>query len=105
LSYDDFLNADEIFSTGNFQKVAPMTRIDTRLLEPGPFYARARALYWDFAHSRGQLREASWNGFGLVRTGRLRPFVGVHPGAKLHRIGGRRDARRVLLRQKFNDRH
>jgi branched-chain amino acid aminotransferase len=59
LSYDDFLNADEIFSTGNFQKVAPMTRIDTRLLEPGPFYARARALYWDFAHSRGQLREAS----------------------------------------------
>jgi branched-chain amino acid aminotransferase len=59
LSYDDFLNADEIFSTGNFQKVAPMTRIDTRLLEAGPFYARARALYWDFAHSRGQIRAAS----------------------------------------------
>lgn len=52
LTYEDFLKADEIFSTGNFQKVAPMSRIDDRLLEPGPMYKRARALYWDFAHSR-----------------------------------------------------
>jgi branched-chain amino acid aminotransferase len=52
LTYDDFLSADEIFSTGNFQKVAPMTRIDDRVMEPGPLYWRARSLYWDFAHSR-----------------------------------------------------
>jgi branched-chain amino acid aminotransferase len=52
LSYADFLAADEIFSTGNFQKVAPVRRIDGRDLEQGPLYRRARALYWDFAHSR-----------------------------------------------------
>jgi branched-chain amino acid aminotransferase len=59
LTYQDFLNADEIFSTGNFQKVAPMSRIDDRILEAGPLYQRARSLYWDFAHSRSPLRAAS----------------------------------------------
>ncbi|HTO66889.1 MAG TPA: branched-chain amino acid aminotransferase [Bradyrhizobium sp.] len=51
LSYQDFLGADEIFSSGNFAKVAPVVRIDDRSLQPGPFYAKARKLYWDFAHS------------------------------------------------------
>ena len=51
LRYADFLAADEIFSTGNFAKVAPVIRIDDRQLKPGPFYARARKLYWDFAHA------------------------------------------------------
>jgi branched-chain amino acid aminotransferase len=50
LKYEDFLRADEIFSSGNFAKVAPVTRIDDRLLQPGPFYNHARRLYWDFAH-------------------------------------------------------
>lgn len=50
LRYADFQAADEIFSTGNFQKVAPMTRIDDRILQPGPVYKKARALYWAFAH-------------------------------------------------------
>jgi branched-chain amino acid aminotransferase len=50
LSYADFLGADEIFSSGNFAKVAPVIRIDDRNLQPGPFYGRARKLYWDFAH-------------------------------------------------------
>lgn len=59
LTYNDFLRADEIFSTGNFQKVAPMSRIDDRQLEAGPMYKRARALYWAFAHSKPQLRAAS----------------------------------------------
>ncbi len=59
LSYEDFLRADEIFSSGNFQKVAPMSRIDDRALEAGPMFKRARALYWDFAHSRESLRMAS----------------------------------------------
>lgn len=59
LTYDDFLKADEIFSTGNYQKVAPMSRIDDRALEAGPLYKRARALYWNFAHSRAPLRAAS----------------------------------------------
>ena len=51
LRYNDFVNADEIFSTGNFAKVAPVIRIDDRQLEPGPVYTRARKLYWDFAHA------------------------------------------------------
>ena len=51
LRYDDFLRADEIFSSGNFAKVAPVIRIDDRSLQPGPFYHRARKLYWEFAHA------------------------------------------------------
>jgi branched-chain amino acid aminotransferase len=50
LTFRDFAMADEIFSTGNFQKVAPVTRIDERELQPGQIYKKARALYWDFAH-------------------------------------------------------
>jgi len=59
LRYEDFLTADEIFSTGNFQKVAPISRIEDRELAAGPIYKRARELYWDYAHSRRQLRAAS----------------------------------------------
>jgi branched-chain amino acid aminotransferase len=51
LTYADFQKADEIFSTGNFSKVMPVTRIDERDLLPGPIYGMARALYWDFAHA------------------------------------------------------
>jgi len=51
LRYQDLETADEIFSTGNYSKVMPIVRIDDRSLQPGPFYHRARELYWDFAHS------------------------------------------------------
>jgi branched-chain amino acid aminotransferase len=51
LRYQDFRGADEIFSTGNFIKVTPITRIDDRSLQPGPFYRKARALYWEYAHA------------------------------------------------------
>jgi branched-chain amino acid aminotransferase len=51
LRYQDFLEADEIFSSGNFAKVAPVIRIDDRPLAIGPVYSRARQLYWDFAHT------------------------------------------------------
>jgi branched-chain amino acid aminotransferase len=51
LRYSDFECADEIFSSGNFAKVAPIVRIDDRSLQPGPFYSRARKLYWDFSHA------------------------------------------------------
>jgi branched-chain amino acid aminotransferase len=50
LSYRDFLEADEIFSAGNYAKVAPIARIDEKKLPLGPLYRRARALYWAFAH-------------------------------------------------------
>ncbi len=51
LRYEDFTGADEIFATGNYSKVSPVTRIDDRSLQPGPFYRRARELYWEFAHA------------------------------------------------------
>ncbi|HEX2216532.1 MAG TPA: branched-chain amino acid aminotransferase [Xanthobacteraceae bacterium] len=49
LRYADFQSADEIFSTGNYSKVFPITRIDGRSLQPGPFYRQARELYWEYA--------------------------------------------------------
>jgi branched-chain amino acid aminotransferase len=51
LRYSDFENADEIFSSGNFVKVMPIVRIGDRSLQPGPFYRKARELYWEYAHS------------------------------------------------------
>jgi branched-chain amino acid aminotransferase len=60
LSYEDFLRADEIFSTGNYGKVSPMIRIEERQLPIGPVFRRARALYWAFAHAAkpARLRES-----------------------------------------------
>jgi branched-chain amino acid aminotransferase len=52
LRYEDFAAADEIFISGNYSKVLPVTRIDERDLQPGPFYTKARQLYWDFAYSQ-----------------------------------------------------
>ncbi len=50
LSAADFLDADEIFATGNYSKVTPVTRIEDRALQPGPIHNKARRLYWDWAH-------------------------------------------------------
>jgi branched-chain amino acid aminotransferase len=49
LRYEDFAVADEVFSTGNYSKVMPITRIDERVLQPGPVGRKARELYMDFA--------------------------------------------------------
>jgi branched-chain amino acid aminotransferase len=51
LRYADLLDADEIFSSGNYSKVMPVNRIDDRSLQPGPLYRQARDLYWAYAHS------------------------------------------------------
>lgn len=51
LTYQEFESADEIFSTGNYSKVVPVTRIGDRTLPFGPIYTKARELYWSFAHS------------------------------------------------------
>ena len=51
LSVRDFLDADEIFSTGNHSKVVPVVRIEDRDLQPGPVAKKTRQLYWDWAHS------------------------------------------------------
>lgn len=51
LTYQDFEKAEEIFASGNYSKVVPVTRIGDRALPFGPLYTKARELYWEFAHS------------------------------------------------------
>ncbi|NNU79694.1 branched-chain amino acid aminotransferase [Halovulum dunhuangense] len=51
LTVGDFHAAEEIFLTGNASKVMPVTRFEDRDLPIGPVARKARALYWDFAHS------------------------------------------------------
>ncbi len=52
LGREEVLAADEVFATGNYGKVLPVTRVEDRLLRPGPVFRRARELYWDFARSQ-----------------------------------------------------
>ncbi|MGE4528454.1 MAG: branched-chain amino acid aminotransferase [Rhodospirillaceae bacterium] len=51
LSVQDVKSADEVFASGNYQKVGWCRRIDEVDFAKGPVYERARALYWDFARS------------------------------------------------------
>ena len=51
LTVEDFMGADEIFSTGNHSKVVPVVKIEDRELQPGPVARKARELYWEWAHS------------------------------------------------------
>ena len=53
--FQELMHADEIFSTGNYGKVQPVSRIEDRELQPGPVYQRARDLYWVYAHSNASL--------------------------------------------------
>jgi branched-chain amino acid aminotransferase len=51
LRHQDFMEADEIFSTGNYAKVSSIRRIEDKDLPEGPIGTRARDLYWDFAYT------------------------------------------------------
>lgn len=51
ISYPELLDADELFSTGNYAKVLPIDQIEDRNLQPGPVYHQARTLYWEWAHA------------------------------------------------------
>lgn len=51
LTVADAMAADELFSTGNYAKVEPVVRIESRHLQPGPVAKTARQLYWDWAHA------------------------------------------------------
>ena len=48
LTAQDLLDADEIFSTGNYNKVVPCIRFEGRALNAGPVALRARELYFDW---------------------------------------------------------
>ncbi len=49
LSFDDFLNADEIFMTGNITKVTSVVKFEDHEYEVGPVAQLARDLYWKWA--------------------------------------------------------
>ncbi len=49
LKIEDFRQADEIFSTGNYSKVTHINAFDEREFEYGHFAKMARELYWDWA--------------------------------------------------------
>lgn len=53
LTLSDFEKADEIFTSGNYSKVVPVTRLEDRHLQPGPVTAKAKDLYFDWANSSG----------------------------------------------------
>jgi branched-chain amino acid aminotransferase len=49
LRVQDFLDADEVFSTGNHSKVVPIIRVEDRHHQAGPIAKKARELYWEWA--------------------------------------------------------
>jgi branched-chain amino acid aminotransferase len=49
LSVEDFRNADEIFCSGNYSKVSPVTKLDERELQAGPVARKALDLYLEWA--------------------------------------------------------
>lgn len=51
IRWEELREADEVFSTGNYGKVQPVTRVEDRHLQPGPIFKKARELYWEYAHS------------------------------------------------------
>ena len=55
MTMEDVLAADEVFSTGNLDKVVPATRIEDCHFQPGPITLRARELYFEW--SKAQTRK------------------------------------------------
>ncbi len=53
IDFSEVLDADELFTTGNYAKVKPCTRIEDRDLQAGPVFKKARELYFDFARDTG----------------------------------------------------
>lgn len=51
LRVQDFMDADEVFSTGNHSKVVPVIKVEDRAIQAGPTAKKLRDLYWDWAHT------------------------------------------------------
>jgi branched-chain amino acid aminotransferase len=54
LTVEDFANADEIFTSGNFSKIVPVTKFEDRSLQEGPVARKALEAYMDWARSGGR---------------------------------------------------
>jgi len=51
LTFRDFEDADEVFMSGNMNKVTPITAFDDTQYQMGPVTRRVREMYWDWAAS------------------------------------------------------
>jgi len=56
--FDDVLDADEVFLTGNYPKVLPVVRVEDRDYQEGPVSRLARDLYFSFAEREGRKQAA-----------------------------------------------
>ena len=52
IDVSELAGADEIFATGNYGKVVPCLGYEDKTFAAGPMAAKARELYWAFAHSQ-----------------------------------------------------
>jgi branched-chain amino acid aminotransferase len=57
LSVEQFMAADEIFTTGNYSKVVSVNRLDDREFQQGPIARKALELYMDWAYGRSASEE------------------------------------------------
>ncbi len=55
LTFHDFELADEVFMSGNMNKVTPVTAFEDRQYQAGPFTRKVREMYWDWAGTAGRL--------------------------------------------------
>jgi branched-chain amino acid aminotransferase len=51
LSFQDFETADEVFMSGNMNKVTPVAAFNERQYQVGPITRKVREMYWDWATS------------------------------------------------------
>ena len=58
LSVDDVLDADEVFLSGNYSKILPISRVEERDYPVGPMAGLVRKLYFEFAEREGRRRAA-----------------------------------------------
>jgi branched-chain amino acid aminotransferase len=51
LTVEDFMAADEIFTTGNYSKIVPVNRLESQEFQEGPVARKALQLYMDWARA------------------------------------------------------
>lgn len=54
LSFADFLEADEVFMSGNMMKVSAVSSFQDKNYQVGPVTRKVREMYWDWARSEKQ---------------------------------------------------
>jgi branched-chain amino acid aminotransferase len=52
LTRQDILDADEVFCSGNYGKVLPITTVEDRQYQAGRIYQKTRDLYFEFARNQ-----------------------------------------------------